>query len=62
MYLISHRGNINGPQSQKEKIIQVYPRSNTKSGFHCEVDVYGKVDGEIWLGHDGPGIKQMISF
>ena len=46
---------------QKEKIIQVYSEKQYEK-VHCEVDVYGKVDGSLWLGHDGPSIKQMISF
>ena len=39
-----------------------YIREAIRKGSYCEVDVYGKVDGSLWLGHDGPSIKQMISF
>ena len=48
--------------NQKEKIIKYIPEKQYEKVHYNEVDVYGKVDGSLWLGHDGPSIKQMISF
>lgn len=52
MIYIAHRGNLEGPNSDKEN----HPDYITKaleSGFHVEVDVWIQ-DGKIYLGHDGP--------
>jgi hypothetical protein len=58
MKLISHRGNLSGPnknlenkQNQIEKIISL--------GFDCEIDVRTQ-DEELFLGHDSPDFQ--ISF
>ncbi len=53
MILISHRGNINGRQPEKENTVQ-YIEAALKKGYHCEIDVC-KWDGKMfYLGHDEP--------
>jgi hypothetical protein len=52
MLLISHRGNLSGPNSCKEN----HPDSIMKaiqSGFDCEIDVR-KIGNRFYLGHDLP--------
>jgi hypothetical protein len=52
MKLISHRGNLHGPNSCKEN----HPDSilsALEAGFDCEVDVY-KIQDKFYLGHDWP--------
>ena len=52
MLLISHRGNIEGPNSQLEN----HPTridSAINLGYDCEIDVR-IVDNKIYLGHDNP--------
>lgn len=65
MILISHRGNLNGKNSEMENRPE-YIEKVIKSGFDCEVDVWGfnksfknfslKMS-EFYLGHDGPEYK-----
>jgi hypothetical protein len=60
MLVIAHRGNLNGPDPLTEN------RENTIShaillGFDCEIDVW-KVNGGLWLGHDGPEYETSIDF
>ena len=51
--LISHRGNLNGKQPNKENTV-AYIEDALKKGYHCEIDVC-KYDGEkFYLGHDEP--------
>ena len=50
MYLISHRGNINGIQENKENEPE-YINNAIKSGFDVEVDVRYRED-KFFLGHD----------
>jgi len=52
--LISHRGNLTGPNPQKENTPD-YIGQALHQGFHVEVDVWG-VEGQLqlYLGHDGP--------
>ena len=55
MILISHRGNTNGPNPEKEN----HPDYITKAlseGYDVEVDVW-YVNGEFYLGHDKPQYK-----
>lgn len=50
MILISHRGNINGPDSQLEN----HPTRIDNAigrGYDCEIDVR-VIDNKIYLGHD----------
>jgi hypothetical protein len=50
--LISHRGNINGPNTNLENSPD-YLKTALKNGYHVEVDVWF-VDGNFFLGHDKP--------
>lgn len=52
MKLIAHRGNISGPRPDKENNPEYLLRA-VDNGYDCEVDVW-VLDGDIWLGHDGP--------
>ena len=52
MFFISHRGNINGPEVNKENSID-YINSAIDKGYDVEVDVWFK-KGEFYLGHDEP--------
>jgi hypothetical protein len=50
MILISHRGNINGKQPDKENH-PLYIFEAIKQGFQVEIDVWF-IDGKFKLGHD----------
>ena len=52
MILISHRGNISGPNLEMENKIPYINRA-ILLGFHCEIDVWFK-NGTLFLGHDKP--------
>jgi hypothetical protein len=52
MRLISHRGNINGPNTERENT-WAYIQEALDAGYDVELDVWG-VDNKLWLGHDGP--------
>lgn len=52
MIWISHRGNINGPQPDRENTV-AYITEALQCGFHVEIDVW-YIDGIFYLGHDGP--------
>lgn len=52
MLKISHRGNINGPDIEKENSIEQIFIAIGK-GFDVEVDVW-VIDGVIFFGHDYP--------
>ena len=52
MKLIAHRGNIFGPNPEKENSVE-YILDSLKVGFECEIDVW-YVDGQFMLGHDFP--------
>jgi len=52
MILISHRGNLNGPNPQKENHPD-YILEAINQGYNVEVDVW-YVKGEFYLGHDKP--------
>lgn len=60
MYIISHRGNLNGPNDPRENrpdlILEVL-----EMGYHVEVDVWYK-DEKFFLGHDFPKYKTEIEF
>jgi hypothetical protein len=52
--LIAHRGNINGPQPEKENTLK-YLFEAIESGYDVEVDIW--LVGNTWLlGHGGPYI------
>lgn len=52
MKLISHRGNIYGPDLEKENQPQ-YIMKALASGYEVEIDVWF-IDGIVYLGHDKP--------
>tara|TARA_B110001454_G_C12513964_1_gene348073 strand:+ start:250 stop:678 length:429 start_codon:yes stop_codon:yes gene_type:complete len=53
MILISHRGNITGPNKEMENKPE-YIEKTLKMGYDVEVDVWCFGDGGYWLGHDKP--------
>ena len=60
MILISHRGNLRGPdediENVPEQVIKVL-----SSGFDCEIDVW-KISGKFFLGHDDPKHEIGVDF
>lgn len=52
MKLIAHRGNINGPNPEKENHPD-YINAAIKSGYDVEVDVW-LINDKWYLGHDNP--------
>ena len=50
--LISHRGNVTGPDPKNENKIE-YINKALKLGYDVEIDVW-YVKGEFYLGHDRP--------
>jgi glycerophosphoryl diester phosphodiesterase len=52
MIKIAHRGNINGPDAQKENTIEAIFTAIGK-GFDVEIDVW-VIDDVIYFGHDEP--------
>jgi hypothetical protein len=59
MELIAHRGNINGPSSDENSPDLI--RSVWALGYSTEIDVW-YVNGEFWLGHDGPTYQVSTDF
>lgn len=55
MINISHRGNINGKNVEKENSPE-YIISAIEQGYNCEIDVWF-LNGEWLLGHDKPTYK-----
>jgi hypothetical protein len=55
MKFISHRGNLIGPNPNKENTIS-YIRDALDNGYDVEIDVW-YVDNIIYLGHDAPQEK-----
>ena len=52
MQLISHRGNLVGPNKELENNFE-YILAAIDQGFDVEVDIR-YINSEWWLGHDGP--------
>lgn len=52
MNLISHRGNIDGPQSDKENSPN-YINEAIEAGYNVEIDIWF-VNNKWYLGHDNP--------
>ena len=50
--LIAHRGNINGPNTEKENTIE-YIEEAIKQNFDCEIDIW-LINDLLYLGHDKP--------
>ena len=60
MYLIAHRGNINGKNKSKENSPS-YILDAIKQGYDVEIDLWVDND-DFWLGHDEPQYKINIDF
>jgi hypothetical protein len=60
MIIISHRGNINGPNPDKENRPS-YIDCAIQLGYDVEVDLR-YINGEFWLGHDEPQYKIELSW
>ena len=56
MILISHRGNVNGPNPEQENT-PVAIDSVLERNLFCEVDVW-RIDGKFYLSHDPPDKKK----
>lgn len=52
MIFIAHRGNLNGPNEERENSPD-YINEALAKGFHVEIDVW-YIDGNFFLGHDRP--------
>lgn len=61
MILISHRGNIGGPNKKFENEPE-YILLAIKNGFHVEIDVWLLESNGFYLGHDYPKIPININF
>jgi hypothetical protein len=59
-FLISHRGNINGPDPKKENSID-YILKAIDLGYDVEVDVWF-INNSFYLGHDKPQYKINYDF
>ena len=55
MILISHRGNIDGQNKDRENTLS-YINEALKNGFQVEIDVR-YIKGSFYLGHDTPDTK-----
>lgn len=60
MKIISHRGNLNGPNSITENSVLAISAALDK-GFDVEIDVWFK-NGKWYLGHDKPNYQIDESF
>jgi hypothetical protein len=60
MKLISHRGNLYGPNPERENEPKYIHEAITK-GYDVEIDVW-LIDDKLFLGHDGPQYEIEPSF
>jgi|TARA_B110000259_G_C14022941_1_gene403698 hypothetical protein len=60
MIIISHRGNINGPNPRMENKPE-YIKKALDENFMVEIDVWF-YQGELWLGHDEPQYETNLDF
>jgi hypothetical protein len=60
MILISHRGNITGPNPERENSIEYITEALDK-GYSVEVDIW-LIGDNIYLGHDKPEYETTLSF
>ena len=51
-FLISHRGNLNGPQPNKENSPD-YINEAIESGYNVEIDIWF-IHNKWYLGHNNP--------
>lgn len=61
MYLIAHRGNINGPNPKLENNPQ-YIDEALSAGFDVEIDLRGSLSRGFYLGHDDKEYKININW
>jgi len=59
VFLISHRGNINGPSDKENS--PIYIDKAIESGYDVEIDVW-TYQNEYWLGHNKPQYKIDLDF
>ena len=59
--MISHRGNIHGPNLNKENS-PFYINEALNQGYQVEIDVWRLPDGEWWLGHDEPQYHSYLDY
>jgi hypothetical protein len=52
MILISHRGNLTGPNPKRENS-QSYVQEALDKGFYVEIDIWA-IEDKLYLGHDKP--------
>lgn len=55
MMIISHRGNLTGPNPETENTVEAIEKA-LSLGYDVEIDVWFLVDS-FWLGHDKPERK-----
>lgn len=60
MILISHRGNVNGKNTEKENQPDYIDKA-IKLGYDVEIDVWC-VGGELYLGHDEPQYRTNVNW
>lgn len=60
MIVISHRGNLDGPNPEMENK-PVYIKKALDKSIMVECDIWCK-NGELWLGHDEPQYKIDLEF
>ena len=60
MKLISHRGNLKGPDTSTENKPSQIMKA-LAAGYDVEVDVWYQ-DDQYWLGHDRPQYETSLSF
>jgi hypothetical protein len=58
--LISHRGNVHGPDSDRENS-ESYIEEALRKNYHVEIDVWSVKD-KLFLGHDEPQYRTDIGF
>jgi hypothetical protein len=60
MKLIAHRGNINGPNKEKENNPD-YIFTALKLGYDAEIDIW-YINNKWYLGHDNPVFEIKYNF
>jgi len=60
MFIIAHRGNIDGPHPETENR-EVTISIAIAAGFDCEIDIW-LIGDQLWLGHDKPETKTSMQF
>lgn len=60
MKRIAHRGNISGPNPERENQPE-YILEAIQKGYDCEIDIR-YIDGQYFLGHDDPIYEIELSF